>query len=120
MIKDFDLPALQGRLQKAVNDDGRSMRSISRAAGCGNGYLHSILVEGKEPRISNLIKLCNELNVNLFYIMLGLTISANAISLMLFVQKRPEMLDHVVHLMELAADQGDDEFRAEQNEVARR
>ncbi|ETS05888.1 hypothetical protein Q655_01383 [Bartonella henselae JK 51] len=59
------------RLAAALEKSGRSKRSISLAAGKGAGYLHSILVEGKEPTIESLARVCHEINISMNYILYG-------------------------------------------------
>lgn len=51
-----------------------SKRAISLAANHGPGYVHSILDEGKEPKISSLIAVCEVLNVSVMYILHGLDV----------------------------------------------
>ncbi|WP_455465871.1 XRE family transcriptional regulator [Bartonella sp. B39] len=59
------------RLSAALKKTGRSKRSISLAAGKGAGYLHSILIEGKEPTIESLSRICHEINISMNYILYG-------------------------------------------------
>jgi len=59
------------RLQEAVEKSGKSLRSISLAAGCSPGYLHGILSSKKEPTIARLVKLCAVLDVSVTYVVLG-------------------------------------------------
>ena len=46
------------RLERALKDRHISKRAASLAAEMGPGYVHSILSEGKEPTVENLIKVC--------------------------------------------------------------
>ncbi|RCL01008.1 MAG: hypothetical protein JSC188_000749 [Candidatus Tokpelaia sp. JSC188] len=59
------------RLAKSLEKSQKSKRSISLAAGMGPGYLHSILVEEKDPTIESLVKVCKELQVSIAYIIYG-------------------------------------------------
>ncbi|MBX4336483.1 helix-turn-helix domain-containing protein [Bartonella raoultii] len=59
------------RLKTALENNGRSKRSVSLAAGKGAGYLHSILSEGKEPTIESLARICHEINISMNYILYG-------------------------------------------------
>lgn len=52
-----------------------SSRAVSIAAGNGPGYVHSILTEGKDPSVSNLIAICEVLGVSLSKILYGFDIS---------------------------------------------
>jgi ribonucleoside-diphosphate reductase alpha chain len=49
---------------------------VSLAAGLGAGYVHSILNEGKDPTIDNLIAVCNEIGVSLSAVLYGYEMSA--------------------------------------------
>lgn len=46
------------RLRAAVEASGKSDRAISIASGNGPGYVHSLLVEGKEPKIGRFLAVC--------------------------------------------------------------
>lgn len=52
------------------------MRAISIAAGNGHGYVHSIIKDGKDPTIDNMLKICSVLNVSLTEILFGVEMSA--------------------------------------------
>ena len=64
------------RLAGAVGASGKSMRKVSLAAGMGPGYLHSILVEGKDPTIPNLSNICDQIGVSMTFILYGFEMSA--------------------------------------------
>lgn len=66
------------RLREAVDASGRSMRNISLKAGLSEGYVHSILGEGNDAKIANLIKICDELGVSITQIMYGFEMTADA------------------------------------------
>lgn len=59
------------RVERAVSEDGRSLRDISLAAGLSHGYLHGILRDGKEPTLDRFVRICQELGVSLSYALLG-------------------------------------------------
>ncbi len=65
------------RLERAIENDGRSMREISLAAGLSHGYIHGIMKDNKEPTLDRFQKICEELNVSAAYIMMGVNISRN-------------------------------------------
>ncbi|MEY1555300.1 helix-turn-helix domain-containing protein [Yoonia sp. R2331] len=65
----------RGRLEAAVERDGRSMRDISLAARLSHGYLHGILRDNKEPTLDRFIRICKELDVSLSYALLGAEIT---------------------------------------------
>lgn len=49
------------RLNTALEQDGRSMRAISVAAGCGPNYIQQIVNAGKEPGVDKLARILNVL-----------------------------------------------------------
>lgn len=63
------------RLTAALEQSGKSKRSVSLGAGLGPGYVHSILSEGKDPTIDNLIAVCAELGVSVSSILYGVQMS---------------------------------------------
>lgn len=67
--------AWRTRLEAAVEKDGRALREISIGAGLSHGYLHGILRDNKEPTLDRFIKVCDEIDVSLSYILLGANIS---------------------------------------------
>ena len=64
------------RLTQALDASGKSKRSVSLAAGLGPGYLHSILAEGKEPTVQNIIAICGALEIAASSILFGFEMSA--------------------------------------------
>lgn len=64
------------RLAAVLEKSGKSKRAVSLGAGLGHGYMHGILVEGKDPSIDNLVALCRELGVSLSYVLYGVDISS--------------------------------------------
>lgn len=75
-----DIPGMdeawRDRLAKAVEASGKSMREVSLAAGKGPGYLHSLIAEGKDPTVSNLMKVCEQIGVSLWAILYGAEMTA--------------------------------------------
>lgn len=45
------------RLHAALDEDGRSMRAISTAAGCGPNFVHQMVRNGKEPGADKLARI---------------------------------------------------------------
>lgn len=66
----------RGRLEAAIEKDGRSLRDISLAAKLSHGYLHGILRDNKEPTLDRFIRICKELKISLSYALLGVDVSA--------------------------------------------
>ena len=59
------------RLEVAIKDSGKSLREISLVAGKGPGYLHSVFMEGKEPTVANLLKICQAVDVSVYSVLVG-------------------------------------------------
>ncbi len=72
MLKD----AWRGRLAAALEQSGKSKREVSIAAGMGAGYVHSLLGEGKDPTVQNLIKVCEVIGVSLSFVLYGYELTA--------------------------------------------
>jgi transcriptional regulator with XRE-family HTH domain len=68
--------AWRNRLAAALKDSGKSMREVSLAAGMGPGYVHSLLSDGKDPTIHNLIKVCDVVGKSLSFILYGYELTA--------------------------------------------
>lgn len=88
------------RLIEAVAASGRSMRSISLAAGCGPGYLHSICHEEKSPNVENLLGVCRVLGVSTPYILHGIDISEDEVELLEELRRRKDILPALMRLLE--------------------
>lgn len=75
-----DIPGMskdnwKSRLIKGIEAQGKSQREVSLAAGRGPGYVNSLLKEGKDPTIENLILVCRAANLSLAYVLFGFEIS---------------------------------------------
>jgi len=66
------------RLSAAAKADGRSLRAISLASRLGANYLSELLTKGKEPSVSKLLALCEQLNVSATFILTGTEVSAES------------------------------------------
>lgn len=74
-----DIPGMtsadwRDRLEKGIKDSGKSLREVSLAAGKGPGYVHSILKEGKDPTIDNLIKVCEAAGLSVYSVLYGVQV----------------------------------------------
>lgn len=61
------------RIKAKIKADGRSYRSISKAAGLGDNFVSEMILEGKEkePGVLKLLALCAELGTSATYILTG-------------------------------------------------
>ena len=64
----------QDRLASELEAKEKSMREVSLAAGKGAGYVHSLLTDGKNPRVENLLKVCEAANISLYYVLYGVKV----------------------------------------------
>lgn len=61
------------RLEKAIQDDGRSMRAISTAAKCGPNFVQQMLRDSKEPGADKLARILDTLGSDAaLYVMTGI------------------------------------------------
>ncbi|MDG3089195.1 hypothetical protein P7F88_25365 [Vibrio hannami] len=75
------------------------MRAVSLKSGtAAPGYLHSILVEGKEPTLKNLLSICEALGVSAAYIIHGIDVTPAQLDLLKRMQDAPERIDAVLTL----------------------
>lgn len=66
------------RLEEAIKEDGRSARELSLALGRGPGYLFSILKDGRQPTLTNVIAICDELGVSALWLLYGVKVDMQA------------------------------------------
>lgn len=60
------------RLERAVKNDGRSLRAISLAAKCGPNFLQQMLRDRKEPGVDRLLSILNALGTaSTLYVLTG-------------------------------------------------
>lgn len=74
------------RLAAAVAASGKSKRAISLAAGMAPGYLYGILSEGKDPTVTNLMKICDEIGASMSFILYGFDISGDLEEILTLLQ----------------------------------
>lgn len=63
------------RLAQGIKANGKSQREVSLAAKLGQGYVNSLLKEGKDPTIENLVKVCAAANLSLSWVLFGVEMS---------------------------------------------
>lgn len=60
------------RLDAAVKQDGRSLRALSIAAGCGPNFLQQMLRDRKEPGVDRFLSILNQLGTGAtLYVLTG-------------------------------------------------
>lgn len=70
------------RLSEAIDESGRSPRSISLGAGLSDSYIAQIFNKGVEPTVAKLEAICNELDISLTWVMTGVEITPEVERLM--------------------------------------
>lgn len=89
----------RARLEDAVKKSGRSMRDISLAAKKGPGYVFSILREGKDPTIDNMMAICGALNVSLTKILFGVPMSPETQEILSLIEDNPSVRDGILQIL---------------------
>jgi len=87
----------------AIEQSGKSKRAVSIEAGCGPGYVHSILAEGKEPTVDRLIAVAKALNVSLSWLLYGYHVSPEVEDLLRLLEDRPEAVDALKQILKRPA-----------------
>lgn len=89
----------RARLTATLKEKNLSKREVSLNSGNGQGYVHSILSEGKEPTIKNLEAVCAALNVSLSYILYGFDVTPEDEGILAAMHESPEKRDAVITLL---------------------
>jgi hypothetical protein len=87
------------RLSASLIEKKRSKRSVSLQSGNAEGYVHSILVEGKEPTVDRLSQVCDALGVSLSFILYGLDVTPEDEEILSAIQESPAKRDAVLTLL---------------------
>ena len=69
-------PEWKDRLAAAIEASGKSQREISLGAGMAPGYVNSIFKEDKDPSITNLVAVCDQIGAALSFIVFGFDVTA--------------------------------------------
>lgn len=87
------------RLAAAINSSGKSKRSISLASGNGPGYVHSILSEGKDPTLDNLLSVCAAIPVSVVYIIHGIEVSPEDTEILKSLRDNPDARSGILAIL---------------------
>ena len=88
------------RLTQKIEESGKSMRAISLACGRGEGYVHSILKDGKNPSAEALAEVCAEVGTSMSYVLYGIERSAEEEEfLKLFLRASPDVRAAILTLL---------------------
>jgi len=89
----------RARLRDAMDRRGMSAREVSLAAGKGQGYVHSILKEGKDPTVDNLVAVCKVLDVTLAEIIYGIEMSPETAEILSLLEGSPETREGLLKIL---------------------
>lgn len=91
----------QQRLDAEIKAQKKSHRAVSIAAKLGPGVVNSWINdnEGKEPRIENLLAVCEVLNVSIQRILYGYEISADTEEILRLLEKNPARRQAILQLL---------------------
>ena len=87
------------RLQQILDESGKSAREVSLAAGKGPGYVHSIMKEGKDPTIDNLLTICSVLNISLSWLIYGYEISRETEEILQLLEGSPNSREGILKIL---------------------
>lgn len=88
------------RLAEKIAESGMSMRSVSREVGHGDGYVHSILKDRKNPNAQVLAQICAVVGTSMPYIFYGYDITAEGEEfLSLFLSSSKSERDAILTLL---------------------
>ena len=87
------------RLDAAIKAKGLSARAASINAGLGPGYVHSVLVEGKDPTVGKLMALCDAIGASPTFILYGVDVSQEDAEILRLMKESPRKRDAVLELL---------------------
>lgn len=91
--------AWRQRLADAIAESGKSKRAVSLAAKAGAGYVHSILVDGKDPTVEKLMAVCEVINASPTYILYGVDVRPEDAEIIGAMRTSPATRDAVLALL---------------------
>jgi hypothetical protein len=95
----MDISDWKTRLAEAIEQSGKSKRAISLESGNSPGYVHSILTEGKEPKVSSLIDVCDAIPVSVIYILHGHDVTPEDSEILELLHRHPEKRAAILNLI---------------------
>lgn len=95
----LDLEAVRARLSSAVDASGMSMRQVSLRSNNAAGYVHAIINDGKEPRLTNLAAVCDALNVSLLWVLYGIDASPETEEILRRLEQNPTKRASILGLL---------------------
>lgn len=76
-----------------------SARALSLSAGCGPGYVHSILKEGKDPTIERLRAVADQLDVTVSHLLYGIDVSPETAEVVQLLEDNPEKRQGILAIL---------------------
>jgi transcriptional regulator with XRE-family HTH domain len=96
----MDASDWRARMVEVMDGTGLSMRALSLEAGCAEGYVHSILKDGKEPALGSMAKLCQRMDVSLAWLLYGFAITPKTERLVRLSERDPATWDGLLAILE--------------------
>lgn len=91
------------RLADAIEGSGKSRRAISLESGNGPGYVHSILSEGKDPSIDNLLAVCDAVPVSAAKVLLGINMAPEDVQILQQLRENPDTREGILAILRAKA-----------------
>jgi hypothetical protein len=98
-IFDMKTQEWRDRLAAAIENSGKSARRVSLDSGNGPGYVHSILKEGKDPTVDNLMKVCGAVPVSVTKILFDFEISPETEEIVSSLESNPSQRDGILKIL---------------------
>lgn len=95
--------AWRARLAASLAASGKSARAVSLKAELGPGYLHSILVEGKDPTVSRLTAVCDAMGVSAAYVLYGIDVTPEDEEVIRILRDDPQSRADLISLLKRRA-----------------
>ena len=87
------------RLDEAIRKSGKSRRAVSLEAGRGAGYVHSLLAEGKDPTVDNLMQVCEAVGASAAFILYGVDISPETEEVIRLLERNPAAREGILTIL---------------------
>lgn len=96
----MDTTGWKARLEAALKEKDITPRAASLKAGFAPGYAHSLLREGKDPSVTNLLALCDVIGVSGIYVIFGFDVDPETELVMRKMQEKPAIREGILKLLE--------------------
>lgn len=87
------------RLEEAQKKKGYSMRRTALESGLSETTVYGILKQGKDPRATTLLKICDTLGVSVSWVLLGDNPNPDSDEILRHLQENPSKRDAILSLL---------------------